>query len=233
MTILLQEHVRGCVATFCRVLNPELSAHVRADSGPLDTEALLACALIVNMSLRCVRSIAAQFNTGRPSNDGINWPQASAAKAALLQHQACTHSTALSLLPPCPFVLWLFPLPYRRASSGCADKHLTCLPGRCARWCAACAACALPTRPPCQLPGAWVGTQQPRQQQQLPKQQWRLALTQAQRAWRSGTPASARRARRWVCYPAAPFWQHGLISLYCCPICLFNCIYITCYVSDK
>ena len=163
------------------------------------------------MSLRCVRSIAAQFNTGRPSNDGINWPQASAAKAALLQHQACTHSTALSLLPPCPFVLWLFPLPYRRASSGCADKRLTCLPGRCARWCAACAACALPTRPHCQLPGAQVGTQQPRHQHH-PMQLRRVALTQAQRAWRSGMPASARRARRWVCHPAR-YWQHGVI---CC-----------------
>lgn len=56
------------------------------------TEALAAlaelAALCLERLLALGRSMAAHFHTGRPSDDGIAWPQPAAAKAALLQQQA-------------------------------------------------------------------------------------------------------------------------------------------------
>lgn len=44
---------------------------------------------LMHVVLAC--SIAAHFQTGRASDDGIEWPTPASESAALLQQQACAH----------------------------------------------------------------------------------------------------------------------------------------------
>jgi hypothetical protein len=62
-------------------------AGVRAEAVAAPAE---LAALCLERLLALGRSMAAQFHTGRPSDDGIAWPLPAAAKAALLQQQVMT-----------------------------------------------------------------------------------------------------------------------------------------------